>query len=401
MSTTSEWVRPRERVLGKLTLVLGLLVWLGLLVGTLGALLIALLLGFVLYVFAQSAFIAYIKGHSVELTAQQFPDLHAQFTECCDKLGMRTPPRAYVLHGGGALNAFATQFLGHQYVVLLSGVVDAMAQHPDGVRFYIGHELGHLRMKHLTGVLLRLPVLWLPLLGAAYARSRETTCDLHGLACSSSPENAARALAALAAGSERWRDLDVQAYVDQARESSGFWMSFHELTAGYPWLTKRVARVAGHSVPGRQPLAYVLALFVPYAGPLGGGFGLIVMVYLIGVLAAVAIPQYKTYVTKAKLSAAAEAAAPARKQLLQAYTKTGQVPETLAAAGLPEQGPDGSAWSLNSEGMVLRVKTSEGALVFTPLRQKDDSIAWHCEGVAPLTAAVLPPGCQVAEANDE
>ena len=98
-------------------------------------------------------------------------------------------------------------------------------------------------MKHLTGRLLRAPVLWLPLLGAAYSRAKESTCDRHGRACCESPESAARAMVALAAGAERWRQVDLPAFEAQASLSRGFWMSYHELTGGYPWLTKRVARV--------------------------------------------------------------------------------------------------------------------------------------------------------------
>ena len=40
------------------------------------------------------------------------------------------------------MNGFATWFLGQQYVILLSGVVDAMEANPNGVRSYIGPELG-------------------------------------------------------------------------------------------------------------------------------------------------------------------------------------------------------------------------------------------------------------------
>jgi len=191
-----ELVYPHERVLGTITLMLGLVVWLALVAGTFGIALLFLALGFVLYLFAQSALIAHIKGNGVELSATQFPDLYSQFRQCCDRLKIESPPQAYILNGNGGLNAFATKFLGTQYVVLMSDVVDAMDKHVDGVRFYIGHELGHLRMKHLSGHLLRWPVLWLPLLGAAYSRARETTCDRHGLACSTSGEGAARALAA-------------------------------------------------------------------------------------------------------------------------------------------------------------------------------------------------------------
>src|SRR3972149_4687037 len=158
----NELVYPRERTLGTITLVLGLLVWLGLIVGTFGGALIGLALGFVLYLFVQSTLIAHIKGNGVELSEAQFHDLHKQFTACCDRLHIKTRPQAYILNGNGGLNAFATKFLGTQFVVLMSDVVDAMDKHAAGVRFYLGHELGHLRMKHLSGQLLRWPVLWLP-----------------------------------------------------------------------------------------------------------------------------------------------------------------------------------------------------------------------------------------------
>src|SRR5262245_58141762 len=156
-------------------------------------------------------------------------------------------------------------------------------------------------MKHLSWQFLRWPVLWLPLVGAAYSRARESTCDRHGAACSSSPDNAARALAALAAGGERWQQLDLKAYVEQARQTSGFWMSFHELTGAYPWLTKRIWRVIDRDtpVPKRHRGAYLLAAFVPYAGRLGGGFGLLMLIYVVGVLAAIAIPAYQDYVARA------------------------------------------------------------------------------------------------------
>lgn len=389
-----DWVHPRERSLGAVLLVLGVLAWLVLIVGTFGGALVGLLFGFVVYVFAQSALVAHVRGHGVQLSAEQFPDLHGQFLDCCDKLGIAPPPEAYVLQGGGAMNAFAAQFLGHRFVVLLSGVVDAMQAHPDGVRFYIGHELGHLKRGHATGGLLRMPVLWLPLIGGAYARAKETTCDLHGLACSSSPEAAARALAALSAGPQRWQQMDMQVFARQSRLSTGFWMSFHELCSGYPWLTKRVARVMGAArVPGRHPVAYALAAFVPYAGRLGAGFGALMLVYVIGVLAAIAIPQYQAYVVKAQLARAVQASAPARETLAQHYLQDGHIPETLAAVGLAETAADGSRLSFDTDGMVLTVTAPKGELVFTPRRDPQGGIRWDCTGQPPLTAQQLPAGC--------
>lgn len=393
----NDLVYPRERVLGVFTLLIGLLVWLLLVIGTFGGALIVLLLGFLVYLFAHSTLIAHIKGNGVALSEAQFPDLHAQFVACCEQLEMTQPPQAYVMNGNGGLNAFATKFLRSQYVVLLSDVVSAMKQHPDGVRFYIGHELGHLRMKHLSWHFLRWPVLWLPLVGAAYSRARESTCDRHGLACSSSPDHAARAIAALAAGGDRWQQLDVKAYLEQAGQSSGFWMSFHELTGAYPWLTKRVWRVVDRDTPPprRHRLAYVLAAFVPYAGRLGGGFGILILVYIIGVGAAIAIPAYHDYTARAHLTQVVMQTQSARDALSAFYLRNDRVPESLHEAGVPEYLPGGGGeLSLDSDQMVLTVSTPHGDMVFTPSADKADRIVWRCEGGADMRSARLPPSCQ-------
>jgi Zn-dependent protease with chaperone function/type II secretory pathway pseudopilin PulG len=392
----NELVYPRERTLGSITLVLGLIVWLGLIVGTFGGALGGLALGFLLYLFAQSTLIAHIKGNGVELSAAQFPDLYAQFTACCDQLQIRERPQAYILNGNGGLNAFATKFLGTQYVVLMSNVVDAMDKHVDGVRFYIGHELGHLRMKHLSGHLLRWPVLWLPLLGAAYSRARESTCDRHGLACSGSPEGAAQALAALSAGAERWKQLDVAAYVRQASHASGFWMSFHELTAGYPWLTKRAARVMNTEAasPKRNGFAYLLAVFIPYAGRLGAGFGFLMLVYIIGILAAIALPAYQDYTVKAKLGAAINGSQNVREALGNYYQTNQKIPESLESLGVPSQLADGSQLSLEPKRMVLTVATKQGELIFTPSVNAQGRIVWGCTNGEGLKPTQLPPSCR-------
>jgi Zn-dependent protease with chaperone function len=394
----NDLVYPRERVLGTITLVLGLVVWFGLIVGTFGGALLWLAMGFLFYLFAQSALIAHVKGNGVELSEAQFPDLYAQFTACCDRLQIKTRPQAYILNGDGGFNAFATKFLGMQYVVILSDVVDAMDKHADGVRFYIGHELGHLRMKHLNGHLLRWPVLWLPLLGAAYSRARESTCDRHGLACSGSPESAAQALAALSAGSDRWKQLDVATYIGQARHSSGFWMSFHELIAGYPWLTKRAARVmnTGTRMPKRNGFAYFLAMFVPYAGRLGAGFAMLMFVYIAAVLVAIALPAYRDYTVRASTSSAMIGSQSAREALGNYYLANKKIPESLDIAGIPSQLSDGTPLVLDSEGMELTINTKYGELIFSPTTDAKGRIVWTCTNGEGLKPTQLPPACSNA-----
>ena len=392
----NDLVYPKEHTLGTITLVLGILFWLILIVGTFGIALPIVLLGFVFYLFVQSMLIAHIKGNGVELSETQFPDLYRQFIDCCDRLQLKTRPQAYVLNGDGSLNAFATKFLGVQYVILMSDVVDAMSQHTDGVRFYLGHELGHLRMKHLSRRFFRWPALWLPLLGAAYSRACESTCDRHGLACSGTKEGAARALAALSAGSERWKDINIMDYLKQVRYSSGFWMSFHELTAGYPWLTKRVARVmdANAPMPGRNGPAYLLAAFVPYSGRMGGIFSLIVTVYIVGVIAATAIPAYKDYQIRTKVRISVDSSQQVLKALGDHYQSKRTIPDSLEEIGLTPQLADGSEFSLDPSSMVLILTTKEGEIIFSPSADSSGHIAWECSDGEGLEPSHLPRSCR-------
>jgi len=393
--TVGDLVYPRERSLGAITLVLGVLIWLALIMGTFGVALVVAGVGAVLALFVHSALIAHLKGNAVEISTEQFPDLYAQFLECCRRLDIGTPPQAYILNGNGTLNAFATKFLRTRYVVLTSDIVDAMQGNAEGLRFYMGHELGHLRMKHMSKQLLRWPVLWLPLLGAAYSRARESTCDRHGLACSGSGAAAVRALSVLSAGRARWRNLNVATYIRQTEHSRGFWMSFHELIAGYPWLTKRAARMTTEraAAPARNPFAYLLAIFVPFGGRLGGGFSFLIMVYIVGVLAAVGIPAYQDYKIRAKLTAVVVSSGPAREKLADYYLSQHIVPQSLETAGVEARLADGSPLSLDPKRMSLTVTTKQGELIFVPSAERG-RIRWTCTNGEGLKANQLPAFCR-------
>ena len=267
-------------------LTISILVWLVLLVGTLGIALLYAPLVFLIYLFAQSALITYLKGTAIKITPRQFPDLHARLIACCERLGIARVPDCYLLNGQGGFNAFATRFLGRNFVVLFSDVVDALEDRPGAVDFYLGHELAHIQRGHLTWAPVLMPGSLLPLLGAAYHRACESTCDRYGAACCAETQDAVAGITALAAGEKRWKSLSVEEYVAQGQESGGFWMSFHELVSDYPWLVKRVARVIAFREgrvpvpPARNPLAYLFALFVPRL--MGGGGGGVVSLLVAG-----------------------------------------------------------------------------------------------------------------------
>ncbi len=259
-------VYPNENRLFVIAAIISAIAWIYVVHLTQGAILAIIPVLFLFYVFAQSGFISYFKGTGALVSAEQFPDIDQRVRDCAAKIGLKNVPDVYILHGNGMFNAFATRFLNKNYIILLSDVLDCLEDHPETINFYIGHEMGHLDRKHLVFEPLLCFALILPLLGAGYSRAREYTCDLYGAACCTSPDYARKGLALLAVGGKRYKTINFEGYLTQLRGTSGFWMSFHELVASYPWLVKRLARVqpdTAERVPSRNPLAYLLAMFIP------------------------------------------------------------------------------------------------------------------------------------------
>jgi Tfp pilus assembly major pilin PilA/Zn-dependent protease with chaperone function len=395
-----------EKTLFVIAVVIGSIFWAAILILTLGLALIYVPFVFLGYLFAHSAFISHLRGNAVRLSEAQFPDLHAQFMDCCRKLEMEAP-EAYVMMSNGVLNALATKFLRRKYVVLNSAVLDALKSRPDAVRFYFGHELAHIKRGHLNLGWLKFPALVLPLLGAAYRRAQEYTCDMHGLAVSASLEEAQLALGVLGSGGEKLPALNVNEFMGQRAASGGFWMSFHELTNDYPWLCKRLARVSEHHGeaiepnPERNIGAWILAVFVPRMGiPGGGAMGGLMIVAIIGILAAIAIPAYQDYMVRSQvmvslqnLEAVQHLAAPFVAEH-QAY------PKSLAQIGAPESAVNSryGTVSLTDEGIEF---TFHGGLsvienqtiVYGAYKKDNGEIGWSCAG-GTLPAKYRPVKCR-------
>jgi len=306
-----ENIYKNEKKLFKIVLIFSILLWLLFIVGTVGVGLLFLLFAVIGSLFAQSGFISHLKGNGVHVTEEQMPELNKQFNECCNILEIDDKPELYVMNSDGFLNALAARFLRKHYVVLYSGVVDALQKYPDGLKFYIGHELGHIKRGHLAFPGLLIPGSFLPIIGPAYERSQEYSSDLHGLKCCKQPKDAIYAMGVLAMGPEQWNKLNVRAYAAQSDQTGGFWMSFHELTASYPWLSKRMQHLLDKSAdvkssfPKRSPFAWFLALFVPRVGFGGGGLvSVMVVVAIIGILASIALPAYQGYIKRAEAASA-------------------------------------------------------------------------------------------------
>jgi Zn-dependent protease with chaperone function len=257
----SGFIHRKERVYFALMLVVSAAVYVGiaaeLLFDTAGAGVVVgygLFLALFLFIM-HGLMIGRIRGNGVRVTATQFPALHAAIVNHAATLGLEKVPDVFLLEAGGLLNAFATRFLGRDFVVLYSDVL-AMAERGGQavVGWIVAHELAHVRRGHLRRRWMITPARFIPYLGAAYSRACEYTCDRIAAHCQ--PDGAVEGLLALAAGPALYRRMDAREFADQVHTDGGFWVRRAELISMHPTLPKRVAAMiaAGAQVPAYSPV---------------------------------------------------------------------------------------------------------------------------------------------------
>lgn len=253
-----QYVYPKERVYFAICLVVSVLVYVALIVSLIG---IAYIVGGVIVtVLIHGFLIGHLRGNAIRVTSRQFPDLHRVINELSAKMEMPAPV-VYVLQSGGVLNAFATRFLGRDFVVLFSDVLEVASRDGEAaVAFIVGHELAHIKRGHVRWRWVIYPAMLVPFLGAAYSRACEYTCDSFGAFCR--PDGAVPGLLILAAGSRLYRQVDTHEYSRQAETDGGFWTWLAEVASTHPNLAKRVGAVVskGASVPqASAPAAYAVS----------------------------------------------------------------------------------------------------------------------------------------------
>jgi Zn-dependent protease with chaperone function len=186
---------------------------------------------------------ASVRGTAVELSPVQFTDLYQTADSFARNLRLRRRPQLYLANGNGTLNAFAAQATGHDYVVLSNELfVNLYNDNRDGLRFILGHELGHIRLHHVS-LWYHLAVAYsqpIPLLGSALSRLREYSCDRYG--ASLSPLGAT-GLVLLASGRYTETDVNIDELVLQGRALRGFWVGLAQLPRSHPFTVRRLERL--------------------------------------------------------------------------------------------------------------------------------------------------------------
>ena len=210
----------------------------------------------VLYLFlSKIILIGHIQGNAVEISEKQFSEIYNVLKSQCEKMKINKLPRMYLLQSGGALNAFATRFVGRSYVVIYSDIMEkAFSDGEDVVEFVIAHELAHIKRRHILKRLLILPDNVIFLLTLAYSRACEITCD--NMAFELSPKGAERGLILLSAGNKLFARVNLEEYVNEVRKEKTFVKWFSEILSTHPHISNRIVKIIRYKEEMNNPLNF-------------------------------------------------------------------------------------------------------------------------------------------------
>jgi type IV pilus assembly protein PilA len=126
---------------------------------------------------------------------------------------------------------------------------------------------------------------------------------------------------------------------------------------------------------------------------------LMIVVAIIGILAAIAIPQYQDYTVRTRVSEAAVLADGSKTAVAEFFNTNSRWPASNPSAGLSQSssiiGKYVSSVAVGTNGVitatVAAASGTSGTLVLTP-RANGGSVSWTCTGTIP--AKYLPANCR-------
>jgi Zn-dependent protease with chaperone function len=184
--------------------------------------------------------VAHMKGNGICASDTQFSLVFQEYVAMAEKLELKKIPPLFILQSGGVLNAFAVRLSGKNYIAIYSDIFSEYKTDFEAVKFVLAHELGHIKRHHNQKRFWTMLSSVVPFLTAAYSRACEYTCDNIGSSFIPDTSGKLHGLLLLAGGKDIYKEINVNNYLETARNNRTFWVKFINLFLSHPYLPKRI-----------------------------------------------------------------------------------------------------------------------------------------------------------------
>lgn len=201
------------------------------------------LIGIPLLVLRRNQREAAVRGNSVRLSREQFPEIYAILEDHCRRLRMDYVPELFLT--GATIPPFSKAYSSwhEDFIILHQNLFLAnVHESADIASFTLAHELGAIRLRHtlVRNEMLLTYVSALKWLRVPLNRVRTFSCDRYGATLA---PTGFRGLLIHAVGLRLMGQVNIEEYLEQARRYGGFWARINNVVETEPEVLARLRQL--------------------------------------------------------------------------------------------------------------------------------------------------------------